>query len=64
MTNLQHEYLTIADVKRHLNISQSLAYQLSHRKDFPVTRLGSAIRIPKSAFLTWVETHTTYPPVA
>ena len=27
-------YLTISDVKHYLNISQSAAYELSHRKDF------------------------------
>lgn len=54
-------YLTISDVKHYLNISQSAAYELSHRKDFPVCRFGSCIRIPRDAFLAWVECHTHIP---
>ena len=59
--SLVHEYLTIADVRKYLNISQSKAYELSHRKDFPVCRLGGSIRIPRTAFLAWVEQHTFVP---
>lgn len=54
-------YLTISDVKHYLNISQSAAYELSHRKDFPVCRFGSCIRIPRDAFLAWVESRTYIP---
>lgn len=64
MTNIRSietEYLTVADVKKYLNISQAAAYQLSHRKDFPVCRIGSSIRIPRQAFLAWVERHTHIP---
>lgn len=57
----KNEYLTVADVREYLNISQSKAYQLSHRKDFPVCRLGGAIRIPREAFLAWVQLHTYLP---
>ena len=54
-------YMTIAEVKHYLNISQSSAYELSHRKDFPVCRFGSSIRIPREPFLAWVEKHTYIP---
>ncbi len=54
-------YLTIADVRKFLNISQSAAYELSHRKDFPVCRFGGSIRIPKDAFIRWVESRTYIP---
>lgn len=37
---LNHDYLTIADIKNYLNISQAAAYELSHRTDFPVCRFG------------------------
>lgn len=57
----QKEYMTIKDVQDYLNISQSQAYQLSHRKDFPVCRFGGSIRIPRTAFLRWVEMHTRMP---
>lgn len=58
---LKNKYLTIADVSQYLNVSQSKAYELSHRKDFPVCRFGGSIRIPREAFLAWVEQHTSVP---
>ena len=62
-TNVTNEcvFMTIADVKVYLNISQSAAYQLSRRKDFPVCRFGGNIRIPRDAFLAWVEARTYIP---
>lgn len=58
---LKNQYLTAADVGRYLNISQSKAYELTHRKDFPVCRFGGSIRIPREAFLSWVDQHTRIP---
>lgn len=57
-TNSNQQYLTIRDVQEHLNISQSAAYELAHRKDFPVCRIGGSIRIPREAFYAWVEMKT------
>lgn len=59
---LNHSYLTVADVKAYLNISQAKAYELTHRNDFPVSRFGGAIRIPTDAFLCWVDKMTYLPP--
>lgn len=56
-----HDYMTVADVGSYLNISLSKAYELTHRKDFPVCRFGGSIRIPRSNFLTWVEQMTYLP---
>lgn len=58
---LSNEYLTIAEVKSYLNISQSAAYDLANRTDFPVCRIGSCIRIPREPFLAWVDMHTQIP---
>lgn len=58
---LTNTYLTVAEVRKFLNISQSAAYELSHSKDFPVCRFGSSIRIPRDAFLCWVESRTYIP---
>lgn len=58
---LTNAYLTVAEVRKFLNISQSAAYELSHSKDFPVCRFGSSIRIPRDAFLCWVESRTYIP---
>lgn len=55
---LAHDFLTIAEVHKYLNISLSAAYTLSHRKDFPTCRFGGAIRIPRAAFLAWIELHS------
>lgn len=60
-TTFEKSYLTVADVKSYLCISTSAAYELTHRKDFPVCRLGSSIRIPTQLFLAWVDKHTRVP---
>lgn len=57
----EKEYLTVSDIQRWLNISQGAAYGLAHRKDFPVCRLGGAIRIPRTPFLAWVAANTSNP---
>ena len=54
-------YLTVAEVKRYLNISLTAAYELSRSKDFPVLRFGGSIRIPKKAFLAWLDERTYIP---
>lgn len=56
------QFLTISDVQEHLNISQSAAYELTHRKDFPVCRVGGSVRIPREAFLAWVDMKTQITP--
>ena len=58
---LDKEYLTVADIQHWLNISQGNAYGLTHRKDFPVSRFGGTIRIPRLPFLAWVEANTRNP---
>lgn len=55
------DYLTVADIQHWLNVSQGTAYGLVHRKDFPVCRFGSSIRVPRVPFLAWVEAHTSNP---
>ena len=55
----EKEYLTVSDIQSWLSISQGAAYNLTHRKDFPVLRIGSAVRIPRAPFLAWVEANTS-----
>ena len=57
----EKNYLTVADVKEFLNISQAAAYQLTHRQDFPTCRFGGSIRVPKDLFLAWVAARTYVP---
>lgn len=59
---ITQQFMTISDVKEYLNISQSAAYELTHRKDFPVCRVGGSIRIPSEAFYKWVEMKTSISP--
>ena len=58
---LKHEFLTVADVKEYLNVSMAQAYSLVHRADFPISRFGGSIRVPRDLFLAWVERNTTIP---
>ncbi|MBQ3356170.1 MAG: helix-turn-helix domain-containing protein [Oscillospiraceae bacterium] len=57
----QSEFLTIAEVKAILNISLASAYELTHRKDFPVCRFGGSIRVPSTALQVWIQQHTQMP---
>jgi excisionase family DNA binding protein len=59
---INQQFLTIRDVQEYLNISKSSAYELVHSKDFPSCRLGGSIRIPRDAFLAWVEMKTSISP--
>ena len=61
VTTTKNKYLTISQVREHLNISLSSAYELSRRKDFPVCRIGNAIRVPESAFHAWIDMQTSIP---
>ena len=49
---LNHDYLTISEVKDYLNISQSKAYELAHRKDetfSPIKIVGAGTAGAKGA---------------
>lgn len=59
--HMNPNYMTVADVKNYLNISQAAAYELTRRADFPVSRIGGSIRVPRDAFLAWVELRTRIP---
>lgn len=61
VTELRSEYMTVAEMAKYLNISQASAYELTHRRDFPVSRFGGSIRIPREAFLAWVKMKTSIP---
>lgn len=43
---------TVAQV---LGISMAGSYELLHREDFPVIRIGSCLVVPKEKFLVWIE---------
>jgi excisionase family DNA binding protein len=47
--------LRVSDVQRILGIARVTAYELVQREGFPVVRVGRAIRVPRDAFLRWLE---------
>lgn len=57
----EKQYLTVSEIRSYLNVSMTTAYELVHRKDFPVAYFGSNIRIPTGPFLAWVESRTHIP---
>ena len=50
--------LNAEDVQAVMNISRAGAYQLMHRKDFPVIMIGKRMVVPRDKFLEWVELNT------
>jgi len=46
--------LTMKDVQQVTRLAKDVAYQLPHTSGFPVIRFGRAIRIPRDAFLRWL----------
>jgi excisionase family DNA binding protein len=47
--------LTMGDVQRTLRCAKKTAYDLAHKADFPAIRLGRTIRVPREAFLLWLD---------
>jgi excisionase family DNA binding protein len=47
--------LTVEQVKQILGISRVKTYELVHTAGFPTIRIGRAIRIPREAFLRWMD---------
>ena len=47
--------LRIKDVQKALRISRPKAYELAHTAGFPVVKIGRAFRIPRDAFIRWLE---------
>jgi excisionase family DNA binding protein len=51
--------LKAADVQRILGISRVKVYELLHQQGFPTLRVGRSLRIPRDAFLKWMDTETS-----
>jgi excisionase family DNA binding protein len=56
------EVLRIEEVAKVLRISRSSAYALAHSRNFPVINPlgGKSLRVPKDAFIKWLDSHTQY----
>ena len=48
------EILTMSEVQDLLRVSKNTAYELAHRKGFPVVRFGRTIRVPRKALEAWL----------
>ena len=47
--------LTMKHVQDVLGICKPKAYELAHQAGFPVVRFGRTLRVPREAFLRWLE---------
>ncbi|WP_370326920.1 helix-turn-helix domain-containing protein [Euzebya sp.] len=50
--------LKVSEVAERLSCAESTVYGMIQRGEFPVIRLGSAIRVPESALDDWVRSQT------
>jgi excisionase family DNA binding protein len=48
--------LTLRHVQEILGVSRPKTYELAHTRGFPVVRIGRAIRVPREAFIRWLDT--------
>ena len=47
--------LTVPQLASFLQISRTKAYELTYRKGFPAIRMGKTVRVPREAFLRWLD---------
>jgi excisionase family DNA binding protein len=50
--------LTIHEVADRLKVSDATVSRMVGRGEFPVIRVGRAVRVPKMAFERWFEKHS------
>jgi excisionase family DNA binding protein len=47
--------LTLRDAQNILGVSKQKMYEVAHSPGFPMMRLGRVIRVPRAAFLEWLD---------
>jgi len=47
--------LTMKHVQEITGLSKPKVYELAHTRGFPVVRFGRALRVPREAFLRWLD---------
>ena len=56
---IRHEELPLVLTMRHIQeitgLSKPKVYELAHTRGFPAVRFGRAIRVPRDAFLRWLD---------
>ena len=51
-------FLNAEMMAKVLGVSPSSGYELMHKSDFPVLKVGSRLVVPKRKFVEWVSRHT------
>jgi excisionase family DNA binding protein len=46
--------LTMRHIQEITGLSKPKVYELAHTKGFPVVRFGRCLRVPREAFLGWL----------
>jgi excisionase family DNA binding protein len=46
--------LTMRHIQEITGLSKPKVYELPHQRGFPAIRFGRAIRVPREAFLAWL----------
>ncbi len=46
--------LTMRHIQEITGLSKPKVYELAHTRGFPVVRFGRALRVPRDAFLRWL----------
>jgi excisionase family DNA binding protein len=46
--------LTMRHIQEITGLSKPKVYELAHTRGFPVVRFGRALRVPREAFLRWL----------
>jgi excisionase family DNA binding protein len=47
--------LTMKHVQDVTGLSKAKAYELAHSRGFPLVRFGRSMRVPREAFLRWLD---------
>lgn len=51
---MEKNTMSVKDLAERMGISLPMAYDLTHREDFPSLRVGARILVPIDAFKDWL----------
>ena len=46
-------FLDVKELAFYLNCSEKVAYQIMHRPDFPLIKVGTSLRVNRKALIDW-----------
>ncbi len=55
------EMLTRSDLEAYLRLGKSAVIRLTCHPEFPALKVGGSIRIPREAFLAWLQRQQVHP---